>query len=199
MASPVVLNVPGLNNSGPDHWQTLWEEQRDDCVRIDLLNWDLPARNLWVSRIEQAVLWTRKPLVFVAHSLGCHAVAWWAELSRGSPTLDYVQGALLVAPPEVDKSSIPTPLRNFAPSPDRPFPFPTTLVASRDDPYAHPRRSALLAARWGSRFVDVGRLGHINAQSGIGAWPEGEALLDELIDRSRDREASEAVRSEFHA
>ncbi len=30
------LIVPGLNNSGPRHWQTLWEQTRTDCHRVDL-------------------------------------------------------------------------------------------------------------------------------------------------------------------
>jgi hypothetical protein len=38
-----------------------------------------------------------------------------------------------------------------------------------------------MARAWGSRLVDVGWLGHINARSGIGHWPFGEFLLERLI------------------
>jgi hypothetical protein len=34
---------------------------------------------------------------------------------------------------------------------------------------------------WGSPLVDAGDLGHINADSGIGEWPEGVRLLASLI------------------
>ncbi len=32
---PLVLIVPGLNNGGPRHWQTLWEREHGDCVRVE--------------------------------------------------------------------------------------------------------------------------------------------------------------------
>jgi len=38
-----------------------------------------------------------------------------------------------------------------------------------------------MAAGWLSSFVDAGELGHINANSGLGAWREGQALLARLI------------------
>ena len=37
------------------------------------------------------------------------------------------------------------------------------------------------ATAWGSRFVDVGAGGHINADSGIGDWPSGYALFQEFM------------------
>ena len=33
---PTILTVPGLNGSGPAHWQTLWEGMRPDTARIEL-------------------------------------------------------------------------------------------------------------------------------------------------------------------
>jgi hypothetical protein len=41
-----------------------------------------------------------------------------------------------------------------------------------------------LSRVWGSRFVDAGTLGHINAESGLGEWPQGQSLLERLRDRS---------------
>src|SRR3546814_20328511 len=97
--SPLVLAVPGLNNSGPGHWQTIWETTRNDCERVDLGMWDRPHRNTWVNKLNAAIRQADRPVILVAHSLGCIAVAWWAALERppfGSP----VAGALLVAPPD---------------------------------------------------------------------------------------------------
>src|ERR1700744_378609 len=94
---PTVLTVPGLNGSGPSHWQTLWEEARPDTLRVELGMWSMPHRNAWVTRLDQAIPAAQAPVVLAAHSLGCLAVAWWAELS-GQPYGWPVAGALLVAP-----------------------------------------------------------------------------------------------------
>lgn len=48
---PLILTIPGLGNSGPGHWQTLWEEAIPDCHRVDLGLWDDPHRNTWVNKI----------------------------------------------------------------------------------------------------------------------------------------------------
>ncbi len=57
----------------------------------------------------------------------------------------------------------------------------TPLLGSHDDPYCSVERASMMAAAWGSRFVDCGRAGHINASSGLGDWPEGRALLNDLL------------------
>src|SRR3546814_4634015 len=77
--SPLVLTVPGLNNSGPGHWQTIWETTRNDCERVDLGMWDRPHRNTWVNKLNAAIRQADRPVILVAHSLGCIAVAWWAD------------------------------------------------------------------------------------------------------------------------
>jgi predicted alpha/beta hydrolase family esterase len=99
---PLVLTVPGLHNSGPGHWQTLWEQQRHDCHRVELGMWDQPHRNTWVNQLNLAIRAAGRPVVLAAHSLGVIAVVWWAQLEREAAQL--VKGALLVAPPEVDFS-----------------------------------------------------------------------------------------------
>jgi diadenosine tetraphosphate (Ap4A) HIT family hydrolase len=71
-------------------------------------------------------------------------------------------------------------VRDFAPLPRARLPFPSILVASRDDPYADFARAQELAALWGARFVDAGAQGHLNADSKLGTWREGRALLKEL-------------------
>lgn len=73
---PTILLVPGLDNSGPAHWQSLWERQWLNCHRVDMGNWHTPNRNAWVNRLNLAIRQTEGPIVLVAHSLGCHAVAW---------------------------------------------------------------------------------------------------------------------------
>lgn len=187
---PRLLIVPGLDNSGPDHWQTAWERERGDCHRVELGCWDDPIRNVWISRLDQAVHDARGEVVLIAHSLGCHAVAWWARL-LGPSGLSRVRGALLVAPPDVDLPAVDYRLARFGPTPEVALPFPAFLVASRDDHYATFERSRAMARSWGALLLDAGALGHVNARSEIGSWPQGQALAD-LLTRGT------SVRSELH-
>ena len=100
-SDPLLLTVPGLGNSGPTHWQSIWERERDDCRRVELGMWNRPHRNAWVNQLNAAILKASRPVVLVAHSLGCHAVAWWSALELPAAA-DKVIGALLVAPPKVE-------------------------------------------------------------------------------------------------
>lgn len=189
---PLVLTVPGLGNSGEGHWQTIWERTRGDCQRADLGMWDAPKRNLWVTKLAQTISAAQPPVILVAHSLGCLAVAWWAAFDP-QPFGWPVAGALLVAPPDTDKLAHMPEVAEFAPAPRQPLPFPSIVVASTDDPYADIERSHDMAKFWGSHFLDIGNCGHINAASGLGGWTQGEALLDGLIDHVRgpgDRQAT---------
>ena len=186
--TPLILTVPGLNNSGPLHWQTLWEQTLSDCQRVNLGMWDRPHRNTWINQLNLAIRQADRPVVLVAHSLGCHAVAWWAELERPGPN-SKVLGALLVAPPEVDSTPLDDRIAPFAPTPLSPLPFPSILVASRNDAYMRFRAARQLAKAWGSNFADAGRIGHINADSGIGDWSFGQFLLKQLLRRAGVSEA----------
>ncbi|MFV0622440.1 RBBP9/YdeN family alpha/beta hydrolase [Sphingomonas sp. ac-8] len=177
---PTVLTVPGLNGSGPAHWQTLWEQTRPDTTRVDLCMWHTPHRNSWVTKLDQAIRRAQAPVVLVAHSLGCVAVAWWAALSPQLPDGPVI-GALLVAPADVDRSDAPAEIKGFAPMPRLRLPFPSLVVASTDDPWMRHDRARSLAADWGSHFVDAGARGHLNADSGLGAWREGQELLDRVL------------------
>lgn len=182
---PLVLLVPGLGNSGPGHWQSRWEERRGDCQRVDLGLWDRPHRNTWVNKLNLAIAQAGRPVILVAHSLGCLAVAWWARLEQpGHPDARHrarVRGALLVAPPEVDRTPLDPRLAGFAPAPCQPLPFPSILVASRNDPYMAFADAARLAGMWRSTLVDAGTCGHINAESGLDDWAFGQDLLAGLL------------------
>lgn len=198
-AAPLVLVVPGLNNSGPGHWQTIWEETRGDCQRVDLGMWERPHRNTWINQLNLAVRQADRPVILAAHSLGCLAVAWWAALERpgaDSPVL----GALLVAPPEVDHRAHDSRVCTFAPTPSAPLPFPAILVGSHNDPYMGFRAARRLARTWGCSFADAGRVGHINADSGLGEWHFGQFLLEQLIKRAaRPDRAGAFLPSDRHA
>ena len=55
------------------------------------------------------------------------------------------------------------------------------MVASSDDPFGAVAYAKRCAVGWGSVFVEIGAAGHINADSGLGDWPAGRALLDEWL------------------
>lgn len=174
---PVFLTVPGLDNSGPSHWQSLWELD-GGCERVELGSWSDPHPLSWVHNLNNAIARQARPVILIAHSLGCHAVAWWSIFDAA--VTHKVIGALLVAPPEVDDSPLDRRVETFAPTARGRLPFPSVLAASRNDPYAGFGRAKRMARIWGSRLVDVGSLGHINADSGIGDWPYGRYLLERL-------------------
>ncbi|HEY6870169.1 MAG TPA: alpha/beta fold hydrolase [Novosphingobium sp.] len=178
--NPLLLIIPGLNDSGPGHWQTRWEQVLPDAGRVELGMWDDPHRNTWVNQLNLAIHRADRPVVLVAHSLGCLTVAWWAQYEQPGPHGPVI-GALLVAPPDVDRPGLDPRLARFSACPRRELPFPSVVAASRNDPYCQPRAAMALARDWGSTFVDVGDHGHINAQSNLGDWPAGQRLLARVI------------------
>jgi predicted alpha/beta hydrolase family esterase len=175
-----ILILPGLYNSGPEHWQSRWEAGNPDFVRVEQRDWDRPDRREWVETLDRAVAAAGSPVVLVAHSLACCLVAHWAAADRGA-----VRGALLVAPSDVEAPDFPAGPTGFAPMPTARLPFPSLVVASTDDPYLTVARAEHFAEGWGSRLELVGALGHINSASGLGNWPEGLALLRPFLE-SRD-------------
>ena len=184
--APDVLIIPGLHNSGAGHWQTIWEQQLPRARRVDLGLWDDPHRNTWVGKLALAIGRADRPVVLVAHSLGCHVVTWWAEYEAAynatvsAAELATVVGALLVAPPDVDENPVDRRFTRFAPLPTTILPFPAIVVSSRDDPYATPGQVRRIARAWGAQCVDAGAIGHVNARSGIGEWSFGLDLLRQL-------------------
>ena len=132
-------------------------------------------------RLEENLLADERPAVLVAHSLGCHLVTAWAAHSQHTAR---VVGALLVAPPDLGRVDGPPQLLAWAPVHRQPLPFASTAVLSSNDPFSAAERSLALAAAWGSELVSAGPAGHLNADSGLGDWPEGLALLHGLAQRA---------------
>jgi predicted alpha/beta hydrolase family esterase len=172
-----VLLLPGWQNSGPDHWQSRWEVLHG-YQRVEQHDWMRPLRGDWSARLEEVILGCEGPVVLVAHSLGCILAAAWASHSRHT---DRVRAALLVAVPDVERDDLRQVLPGWAPVPRARLPFRSLVLASSDDPYGSPERAARWAADWGADFSGVGPRGHINAESGLGDWPEGQALLTALM------------------
>jgi predicted alpha/beta hydrolase family esterase len=61
------------------------------------------------------------------------------------------------------------------------LPFKAVVVGSENDPLCSLRTSQALALGWGAQWVNVGPAGPINEESKLGDWPQGLALLNELM------------------
>ncbi|VCU68995.1 Alpha/beta hydrolase family protein [Pigmentiphaga humi] len=173
------LIIPGWNNSGPGHWQSLWESELPRAQRVQQHDWNIPTPHEWVAALSAAIDAAPRPPLLIAHSLGCITIC-----HLPSRISEKVAGALLVAPADVERDGAPAPLRAFCPIPMQTLPFPSVVVASTDDPYCRLERASGFAQAWGSRLEILANAGHINADSGYGAWPEGLKMLAALRRRA---------------
>jgi len=176
------LIIPGLHSSGPDHWQTWFEQQLPGTVRVIQSDWAKPDLPEWSRRVRRDIARNPGRHLLVGHSFGV-----LAAVNAAQEFADRIAGALLVAPADPDKFGVASYL------PQRPLPFPAVIVASSNDPWMSLWKTAEWADRWGADFVNLGEAGHINAESGFGAWPEGLGLLDRL-QRRVDHAAAGASR-----
>lgn len=165
-----IVIVPGLNNSGADHWQSRWQTKLATARRVEQKNWARPHQADWVEQILKTTDKASKPILLIGHSLGVPAIIHAAQ--HLAPAR--IAGAFLVAPPDLDRADMPEEIRSsFADMPLTPLPFTSVLVASQTDPYCQFERAQHFAQHWGATFTDAGDAGHINADSGHGPWPEG--------------------------
>jgi uncharacterized protein len=178
------LILPGIGNSGPEHWQSQWERRDQSCHRVHQQEWDAPKCAIWVAHLDEVIAVQSSPVVLAAHSSACAMVAHWvATASPGHK--EKVHGALLVGPSDPDGPNYPVGPTGFSPVPLQRLPFPSIVVAGSDDPFVTPERARQYADAWNSRFVLLENAGHINVASGYGPWPEGYALLSSLRNNSR--------------
>lgn len=175
--------VPGLDGSDHNHWQSAWESDwLPNATRIAPASWTHPDRDDWIAAISSAVALTDEPAVFIAHSLGCHASAHWLT-TVGSPA---VHGAFLVAPPDPLAPTFPADLlRTFTNLPAKPLPVPGLLIASDNDPYCTVDAATRLAAGWDVPLITTGDDGHLNSDSNLGLWPQGQQLLTSFLAGAR--------------
>lgn len=167
-----VLVAPGLGGSGEHHWQSLWQRRYPAFQRVQQSDWNTPDLDRWARSIVEAAMRLDEPALLIAHSFGCLATVR-AEIFQSG----LIAGALLVAPAdparfEADHRLLQTPLQ-----------FPSSVIASRNDPWISLSVAQRWAERWGSDFVDLGEAGHINADSGFGEWSGGLDHLDWLCRR----------------
>jgi uncharacterized protein len=170
------LIIPGYGNSGPDHWQTYFENKLPNSFRVNQASWEEPLCDDWVKNIDDAVSkYDSETIVFVCHSLGCIALAHWASRFKAK-----VKGAFLVAVPDIENPYISLPLESFTPIPIDKLPFPSVMFGSSNDHWATLQRTQFFAEQWGSKLIIKENAGHINTDSGFGAWDEGLTFLGDF-------------------
>ena len=177
-----VLIVPGLRDHVPDHWQTLLAARLPKVRSVPPLEHDKLSCGARVAAIEHAVAAIDGPVVIVAHSAGAMMVAHWAQRATRE-----IRGALLAAPADVETpmpAGYPTrdqlKANGWLPIPLTRLPFASIVAASSNDALTTLARARAFAEAWGSRFVELGAVGHLNPASGFGAWPQAEAFIGEL-------------------
>lgn len=165
-----ILLIPGYGKPLPGHWILRWRDKMPTAHIVKQTELLAPLKKDWLGKLVEEVEAAERPVVLVAHSLGCILVAHGAHALK-----DKVKGAYLVAPSDWDREGLVEDFDggDFKPVPQDPLPFPAHLVASRNDPYCTFERAQEFANAWGTTFQDAGEAGHINLESGHGPWPEG--------------------------
>jgi hypothetical protein len=189
-SDPIVL-VPGLRGYVGEHWQTLLEARLPHAVSVPGLGNRYPNLDDRIALINRVIDDIDGPVTIVAHSAGVLTTVHWADRLRAAGAGVPVTAALLVTPPDL-AAPLPSPYPPLAalrangwlPIPVQPLPFPSIVAASSNDPLGNPERIRALADAWGSRFHDLGAVGHLNPASGYGDWPVADVLLGDLATSS---------------
>ncbi|MFN7540887.1 MAG: RBBP9/YdeN family alpha/beta hydrolase [Bacteroidota bacterium] len=170
------LIVPGLGNSGPDHWQTHFQNSAPNFFRIQQADWDTPTCEDWIKNMDAMVTsYELSSVVLIGHSLGCSTIAHWSAKYKRK-----IKGALLVAPSDLEAANYTFPTKGFSPIPLDKLNFNSIVVASSNDIWVSLERAKYFAENWGSEFINIGDAGHINTSSGHTKWEEGLTILKKL-------------------
>ena len=167
--SDSTLIVPGMHNSGPEHWQSHWHRRFPHWQRITEQRWSEPDLASWSAKVAEYLAQASGKVHIVAHSFGT-----LASIAAARQYAHKVASLLIVAPADPANFQIPDEQLGGT------LPFPALLVASRNDPWMSLERAQHWSQQWQVPLFDAGEAGHINADSGHGAWPEGLALLEQL-------------------
>ncbi len=164
--------VPGLYDSGPEHWQSFWQKRHGFWHRVAQRNWNAADLDLWIGSIRRLLGPLPHPAILVGHSFGAIASCCLAA-DRTHP----IAGLMLVAPAEPSRFEIEDRVPQTA------LGVPAIVVASHNDPLMSFSRAVRWSAIWQAELVELGEAGHINAEAGFGPWPYGLQALRALVAR----------------
>lgn len=173
------INVPGLGGSGQDHWQTFWEKAYPEIVRVEQVDWDHPVCDVWVEKLVRTIDMADRPVVLIAHSLGCATIVHAAKHNK----LNGIAAAFLVAMPDVERTDFPKECIGFSPMPRMNLPFSSLMIASENDPYISSAELKKWAGILGSDFISVGEREHIGTVAKLEYWEEGQELFQNFVER----------------
>lgn len=156
------LIVPGLHGSGPDHWQSWFERQIDNCVRVVQSDWSTPSLPQWSAKLRRELNRVPGRVWIVAHSFGC-----LAAVQAATDLSERISGLMLVAPADPSRFGLQDVIAQSR------LEVPSVIVASTNDRWMSFEHAAAWADVWGSELLSLGAAGHVNVESGYGAWPRG--------------------------
>jgi len=171
-----VLFLHGWGGSDDPHWQAwLAGELAKDygTVSFPLLdNPHFPTKNRWMKQFK-TLLAEFQPDTVVCHSLA--NTVWFHLCAEGE--IARVKRLMLVAPPRLDLEL--DTIKTFFPVdvPADLYADEVMLVTSNTDPYMSVEEAKALQEALGVEMKVLDDAGHINAESGYGAWPWALAWL----------------------
>lgn len=179
--------VAGYGNSIDGHWQQEWQKTIENSYWVEQKHWHTPNCSDWVEALDRLLETLDGPILLVTHSLGGSTLIEWnkkveenEKANEGKKHHANIIGAFMVAVPDVLCDYFPAVITGYQDLPLEKLPFPSMYVASTDDSYASIERAEYFAKCWGSALINVGNLGHINANSNIAQWSDGLKLLNKF-------------------
>ncbi len=165
-----ILILYGWHGSPPPHWQDWLARELVSIgyiVSFAQLSSPLePKKEIWMKETKE-ILDELKPDTVICHSLG--NILWWHLCNEGLAL--HVNRLLMVAPPR-DLSEIEA-VSDFFPVelPRSLYAKESLMVTSDDDPYLNKSEGIRFARALKTKHKVFQNMGHINTQSGYGAWP----------------------------
>jgi uncharacterized protein len=175
-----LLFLPGFGGIDKGHWQTIWSEKYPNTHVLQQNSWYEPIYDEWARVLTDYIMNKRsRRIVIVAHSLGTSLSVRWIHTTE-DPTL--ISGLFLVAPSDRDfldaNQEFP---RGFGPMITRRISVPTVVLASENDDKVSISRAKYFAESWGSKFVNMGSLGHMGSKANLGEWCAGQNELNKFL------------------
>ncbi|MCF8999075.1 alpha/beta hydrolase [Acinetobacter nectaris] len=180
--------VPGVGGSNEHHWQSWLENRLTNCSRVQQ-DWQQPILNKWVEQWIKTIhaLDDNASLQIIAHSFGC--LTSIAALNKYPEIASRVKNLILVAPANPIRFGETGFSQNnensyFEAFKELKLSVPTKMIISENDPWLSYADATYFAALWHVPTINLGQVGHINVDSGFGAFPE---LMPHLLLNSKER------------
>ena len=172
-----LLIVPRLGGAAEGDWSSRWRGKLSTARFVAPDDPSDARQAAWVEAIQRAAREAERPILLIGHGLGAAAIVASAERLEDAD----VRGAFLVGPP--DEAGVVRLTGEPWTVPGAKLPWPSVVVASRNDPESHPEAAASQASGWGAELIDAGEAGGLDAASGHGPWPEGLMRLAGFMKR----------------